>query len=255
MTLVLTPLTGVPEIHPGDYLGEIILFCLENTRLSLENGDVLVLAQKIISKAENRFVNLTHIEPTPEAYDLAEKSSKDPQVAELILRESRSILRVKPGTIIVEHRLGFVCANAGIDHSNVMSLTNHNDRFVLCLPLDPDKSANNIREYIENVSGKKIGVLIIDSHGRAWRLGTVGTAIGISGVPALVDLRGKPDMYGGELQTTEVGAADELAGGASLVMGQADERTPVVHVRGFPYQLREAKINEIIRPEELDLFR
>jgi coenzyme F420-0:L-glutamate ligase/coenzyme F420-1:gamma-L-glutamate ligase len=221
----------------------------------LENEDILVVAQKIVSKAENRLVELSSISPSMEAIELADKSGKDARLAELILRESNSVLRVRPGTVIVEHRLGFICANAGIDHSNVKCEMNNSEETVLCLPEDPDRTAEAIRDHLEGISGKRIGVLIIDSHGRAWRLGTVGTAIGISGFPGLVDLRGTTDMFGNKLLTTELGAADELAGGASLEMGQAGERTPVVHVRGFPYPFREAVLGELIRPVDTDLFR
>jgi coenzyme F420-0:L-glutamate ligase/coenzyme F420-1:gamma-L-glutamate ligase len=157
--------------------------------------------------------------------------------------------------IIVEHRLGFVCANAGIDHSNVKGDDIAGEEWVLLLPLDPDASAQRIREGLEAYSGARLGVLIIDSHGRAWRMGTMGVAIGVSGLPGLMDLRGRPDLFGYNLRVTQVGVADELAAGASLVMGQAAEGTPVVHVRGFPYPLREACLEELLRPKELDLFR
>ncbi|WP_298004468.1 coenzyme F420-0:L-glutamate ligase, partial [Anaerolinea sp.] len=155
----------------------------------------------------------------------------------------------------VEHRNGFVCANAGIDHSNVMGPWGNPEDWVLLLPEDSDASCRALREQFIQKTQKNIGVMIIDSHGRAWRMGTVGVAIGIAGVPGLVDLRGKPDLYGYRLRITMIGAADELAAAASLVMGQADEGTPVVLVRGFPYPLRESSIQELIRPKELDLFR
>jgi coenzyme F420-0:L-glutamate ligase/coenzyme F420-1:gamma-L-glutamate ligase len=175
-------------------------------------------------------------------------------LVELVLKESISVLRTRPGTIIVEHRLGFVCANAGIDHSNV-SPENESDNWVLLLPENPDQSAKRIRSSLEKVYKRKIGVLIIDSHGRAWRLGTVGISVGFSGIPGLLDLRGDPDMFGRTLQVTQVGVADELAAAASLAMGQADEGTPVVHVRGFPHALRPGSLQELIRPEDEDMFR
>ncbi|HMB22038.1 MAG: coenzyme F420-0:L-glutamate ligase, partial [Chloroflexota bacterium] len=174
---------------------------------------------------------------------------------ELVLQESNEVLRTRPGTIIVEHRLGFVCANAGIDHSNVAGAGDKTEEWVLLLPADPDHSARVICEEIASRTGKRIGVLIIDSHGRAWRNGTVGVAIGIAGLPGLLDLRGKPDLFGFTLRITQVGVADELAAAASLVMGQASEGTPVVHVRGFPYALRAASLNELLRPKDQDLFR
>jgi coenzyme F420-0:L-glutamate ligase/coenzyme F420-1:gamma-L-glutamate ligase len=159
------------------------------------------------------------------------------------------------GTIIVEHKLGFVCANAGIDHSNVAGLGDSTEEWVLLLPEHPDRSAEQIRNDTQSKTGRKIGILIIDSHGRAWRNGTVGVAIGIAGVPGLEDLRGKSDLFNFTLRITQVGAADELAAAASLVMGQAAEGTPVVHVRGFPYPLRDGSMNELIRPKDQDLFR
>ena len=249
------PIPGIPEIQKGDDLSHIIFQSAARCRIQFEDGDVLVVAQKIVSKAEERFVELSQVEPSSEAVELARVSEKDARMVQLILNESNCILRARPGTIIVEHRLGFICANAGIDHSNVHKKDSKKGEMVLCLPLNPDKSAGRIREHLEGLSGKRIGVLIIDSHGRAWRLGTVGTAIGISGLPGLVDLRGIPDMFGEKLLISEVGAADELAGGASLVMGQAGESTPVVHVRGFPYSLREAELDEMLRPVKMDMFR
>ena len=186
--------------------------------------------------------------------DLARQIDKDARLIELVLQESRSVLRSRPGSIIVEHRLGFICANAGIDHSNVLTEAG-GDEWVLLLPEDPDRSAKLIRGKIEDWCLKSIGILIIDSHGRAWRLGTVGVAIGFSGMPGVEDLRGDPDLFGRTLQVTQVGAADELAAAASLVMGQAAEGNPVVHVRGFPYALREGSLRELIRPEEEDMFR
>jgi coenzyme F420-0:L-glutamate ligase/coenzyme F420-1:gamma-L-glutamate ligase len=186
---------------------------------------------------------------------MAEKIEKDPRLVELILRESNQVLRTRPGTIIVEHRLGFVCANAGIDHSNVAGEGNLNKEWVLLLPENPDTAAQLIRQKLETMSGVHLGVMIIDSHGRAWRQGVVGVAIGISGMPGLVDMRGKSDLFGYNLRITTIGAADELAAGASLVMGQANEATPIVHVRGFPYKLRDGNLKELLRPKEQDLFR
>ena len=172
-----------------------------------------------------------------------------------MLQESNEVLRVRVGTIIVEHKLGFVCANAGIDHSNVAGGGNENEEYVLLLPEDPDHSARTIREQIKQKTGITIGVMIIDSHGRAWRNGTVGICIGLSGIPALVDERGWKDLFGYTLQITVVGVADELAAAASLVMGQAAEGIPAVHVRGFPYPLGEGSLKELIRPKEQDMFR
>jgi coenzyme F420-0:L-glutamate ligase/coenzyme F420-1:gamma-L-glutamate ligase len=253
--LTLTPLSGIPIIRRDDNLADILVGALRGSGLELQAGDILVLAQKIVSKAEGRMVNLTQIQPTPHARELAAQTDKDPRVVELILQESAIVLRTRPGTIIVEHKLGFVCANAGIDHSNVAGSGNADEELVLLLPEDPDRSARQIRSRIESTAGVQIGLLIIDSHGRAWRNGTVGTAIGLSGMPGVVDLRGKPDLFDYTLRNTQVGVADELAAAASLVMGQAAEGTPAVHVRGFPYAARQAALPELLRPRDQDLFR
>jgi coenzyme F420-0:L-glutamate ligase/coenzyme F420-1:gamma-L-glutamate ligase len=253
--LVLTPLPNVPMVKSGDNLVAIILDGLKNAGISLQDGDVLVIAQKIVSKAEGRWVNLATVRPSQRAQELGEALEKDPRMVELVLRESNQILRTRVGTMIVEHKLGFVCANAGIDHSNVAGEGNRDEEFVLLLPENPDRSAQVIRQALEQRDGVRIAVLIIDSHGRAWREGVVGVAIGLAGMPGLVDMRGKRDLFGYNLRITTIGAADELAAAASLLMGQADEATPIVHVRGFPYELREGSLGELIRPKELDLFR
>ena len=255
MRLSLTPLPGIPLIRAGDDLSTIILQSLDRMALVLHEGDILVLGQKIVSKAEGRMVNLASVIPSERAIELAAETEKDPRMLELVLRESKAVLRTRPGTIIVEHRLGFICANAGIDHSNVTGEGTAMEEWVLLLPENPDRSAGCIRQRLQEASGVHLAVLIIDSHGRAWRMGTVGIAIGVSGMPALVDLRGKQDLFGYNLRITQVGVADELAAAASLVMGQAAEGTPVVHVRGFPYALREATLAELLRPEDQDLFR
>jgi coenzyme F420-0:L-glutamate ligase/coenzyme F420-1:gamma-L-glutamate ligase len=245
----------MPLIYPGDNLPDMLLASLQTARVTLDDGDILVVAQKIVSKAEGRTVNLTTVTPSKEAFELAKRSEKNPRLVELILRESKEVLRVRPGTIIVEHRLGFVCASAGIDHSNVRGEGGNPEDWVLLLPEDPDRSALEIRRRIKVATGNRIGVMIIDSHGRAWRLGTIGTAIGISGLPGVVDERGWQDLFGYRLKITTVAAADELAAAASLVMGEAAEGIPAVHVRGFPYPLRESSLRELIRSKEKDLFR
>jgi coenzyme F420-0:L-glutamate ligase/coenzyme F420-1:gamma-L-glutamate ligase len=253
--LTLAPLSGIPLIRQGDDLADIVLNVLPKNNRELEDNDILVFAQKVISKAEGRAVNLVTVHPSQRAREVAGQIEKDPRLVELILQESNEILRTRPGTIIVEHKLGFVCANAGIDHSNVAGAGNASEEWVLLLPEEPDRSAGEIRRAIESKTGKQVGILIIDSHGRAWRNGTVGVAIGIAGLPGLQDLRGQPDLLGFTLRITQVGVADELAAAASLVMGQAAEGTPVVHVRGFPYSLRGGSLKELIRPKEQDLFR
>ena len=248
--MTLTALPGIPLIKPGDDLAELILDAAGRAELSFESGDLLVVAQKVVSKAEGRHVDLTQITPSAEAVEVASRAEKDPRLVEVILSEARQVLRIRPGVIIVEHRLGFVCANAGIDHSNV-----EGEDVVLMLPEDPGQSASRLRKDLEAASGARLGVLIIDSHGRAFRMGTEGVAIGLSGLPALMDLRGWPDLFGDPLQVTQVGVADEVAAAASLLMGQAAEGRPVVHLRGMPYPLREGSTQELLRPKEEDLFR
>ena len=255
MPLTLTPLSGIPLIRRDDDLADILVKSLQESKVELQDNDILVVAQKIISKAEGRMVNLATVQPSQRARELAEQIQKDARVIELILQESNEVVRTRTGTIIVEHRLGFICANAGIDHSNVAGEGDSVEEWVLLLPQDPDLSAGRMREEIRTKTGKQVGILIIDSHGRAWRNGTVGVAIGVAGLPALEDLRGKQDLFGFTLRITQVGVADELAAAASLMMGQAAEGTPVVHVRGFPYPLRDGSLVELIRPKDQDLFR
>jgi coenzyme F420-0:L-glutamate ligase/coenzyme F420-1:gamma-L-glutamate ligase len=249
--LKLIALPGIPEVARDAALCDLLVQAISHADLALQANDVLVLAQKIVSKAEDRTIRLCDVTPSPRAEMLARDAGKDARLVELILRESRAVLRVKPGVIVVEHRLGFVMANAGIDQSNVPG----GEDAVLLLPENPDASARKLRDELHAKTGVVIGVLIIDSFGRAWRNGVTGTAIGIAGVPALVDLRGHKDREGRALQVTQVAAADELAAAASLVMGQADEGTPAVLVRGFPYALRGGAANELLRPEAEDLFR
>lgn len=253
--LILTPLANFPLVQKGDDVAELIHASLKENMIDLQDGDVLVLAQKVISKSEGRQVALKSVVPSPEAIALAGKTEKDPRLVELILRESSEVLRHRPGLIVVAHKLGFVCANAGIDRSNVKQDAEADDESVLLLPEDPDGSAERIRTELEGIWHKSLGVMVIDSHGRAWRAGTVGISIGFSGLPGIVDLRGQPDLFGYELHATLIAAADELAAAASLVMGQADEGLPLVHVRGFPYPLREGSFQELPRDIESDLFR
>ncbi len=250
--LVLTPLEGLPLIKQGDDLAALLLAALGRQQIELRNGDVIVLAQKIVSKAEGRLRKLADVKASTKAKELAAITEKDPRVVQLILDESNEVLRARPNLLIVEHRLGFICANAGIDHSNVEGKA---DEWVLLLPENPDASARGIRAQLEAVSKSRLGVLIIDSHGRAWREGAEGVAIGLSGLPGVVDLRGRYDLVGRELKVTTLGAADELAAAASLVMGQAAEGCPAVHVRGFPYPMRDGSLRELLRPKGKDAFR
>lgn len=248
--LLLRPLHGIPQISAGDDLVEVILTAIADAGERLRDGDVLVLTQKIVSKAEGRSVDLTGIVASDRAGKLAKETGKDARLVELVLRESSEVLRCQAGLIIVVHRLGFILANAGIDQSNVDS-----GNSVLLLPLDPDASAASIRAGLRRKAAVDVAVLIIDSIGRPWRLGTVGTAIGVCGMPALLDLRGRPDLFGRRLETTMIGLADELAGAASIVMGQADESQPIVLARGLPYLRQDGSARDLLRPKEKDLFR
>ncbi len=248
--LTLTALPGIPLIQPGDDLTAITLEGLERAGIQLADGDVLVVASKIISKAEGRLVPLADVTPTPEAEALAPYLDKDPRLITLILAESAAVLRTRPGLIIVEHRLGFVCANAGIDQSNV-----EGEDAALLLPEDPDASARRLREGLAAAAGVDVAVVINDSHGRAWRQGTVGAAIGVAGLLPLTDRRGDADLFGRAMRVTVLGTADEIAAAASLLQGGVDEARPIIHMRGVPYRRGEGSIRELLRPKEMDLFR
>lgn len=250
-SLVLHALEGIPEVHPGDDLASLILAALGRAGIALAPRDVLVVAQKVVSKSEGRAVDLADVVPSAQALALAAVTGKDARMIELILSESTQVLRAKKDVIVVEHRLGFVMANAGIDQSNVES----GHQRALLLPKDPEASARRLRDALRRAGAVDIGVIVNDSFGRAWRNGTVGTALGVAGMPGLVDLRGRPDRFGRKLLITQVGVADELAAAASLLMGQADEGCPAVHVRGMPYDAREGSVRELLRPAEEDLFR
>ncbi len=250
-SLELTALPGVPRILPGDDLVDITLDAVARADLELYAGDVLVYAQKIVSKAQDRFVDLAEVTPGQRAIDLAGETEKDARLVEVILSESSEVLRHRPGLIIVVHRLGFVVANAGVDSSNVDA----EGEKVLLLPEDPDRSCALIHERLRVRTGREIGVVINDSVGRAWRNGTVGVALGLCGVPAIRDLKGTPDLFGRALETTEVAVADELAAAASLVQGQAAEATPIVHARGVPREGIGLTAKALLRPVHLDLFR
>lgn len=250
--LRLIALAGVPLIAAGDDLVSISLAALAHSGEALAPGDVLVFAQKIVSKAEGRSVALASVSPSPRAWELAAVAGKDPRLVELILSESSEVLRARHGVLITVHRLGFVMANSGIDQSNV---PHDGGEQALLLPLDPDGSCERLRAELRRRTGIDVAVLIIDSIGRAWRLGTVGQALGVSGLPGLLDLRGRGDLFERALRITEVGLADEVAAAASLVMGQAGEGRPIVLVRGVPYERRDGTAQELVRPESMDLFR
>ncbi|MDX1413662.1 MAG: coenzyme F420-0:L-glutamate ligase [Candidatus Promineifilaceae bacterium] len=251
--LSLTAVPGVPMVNPGHDVPALIMDALDRARLKPNSGDVLVIAQKIISKAEGRFVALDSIVPSSEAQRIAEKTAKDPRLVELILRESEEISRMGPGVLIVRHRLGFTSANAGIDRSNVAQLGD--EETVLLLPSNPDEAAEQIRNRIRERLNIHVGIVIADSHGRPFRLGTVGVAIGAAGIPALWDRRGELDLYGYALQHTDVGVADEIAAAAGLLMGQGAEGTPVVLIRGLKLPPANGRAADLVRPRALDLYR
>ncbi len=251
--LTITGLRGVPMVQSGDDLAVIVLAAYEATGLAPANGDVLVVAQKIVSKAEGRMVDVATVEPSPKAVALAAEVEKDPRFVEVVLSESRRIVRHRPNLMIAEHRLGYVMANAGIDHSNVAP-ADGTER-ILLLPIDPDGSAEALRQQLATATGKRIAIIVSDSFGRPFRRGTVGIALGAAGLPAVIDWRGHPDLFGRTLEVTETGFADEIAAAASLVQGQADEATPIVLVRGLAWSAPEAPAAALIRPAEHDLFR
>ena len=250
--LNLTAIQNIPEINPGDDLSQIINGCLTDQSISLKDKDVLVIAQKIISKSEDRFIDLKTVDPSEKAIEVSKRTDKDPRLVELILQESCEIIRAEKGILVVEHKLGHILANAGIDRSN----TARSDDEVLLLPIDPDKSARKIKQYFEELYQIKIGVLITDSIGRAWRLGTTGHALGSSGLKTIIDLRNNEfDRDGRLLQTTIIGVADQIASASTLLMGESYEGTPAVIMRGLDLCDDSDTVKNLIRPAEEDLFR
>ncbi len=251
-SISIIPLTDIPLIQPGDDLAQILGDAIDRLELPVKSNDVLVLAQKIVSKAENRYVDLDRVTPSPRAIAVAQQCDKDPRLIEVILWDTREIVRLRPGLIIVEHLLGFVCANAGVDRSNVAP--EGIDR-VLRLPENPDRSAALIRSILRDRFQIDLGVIIADSHGRPHRMGTIGVAIGLAGLPGMEDWRGRKDLFGYTLQHTEVGIADQIASAATLLLGQAAEKIPAVIVRGAIFEPRDGTAREINRPKDMDLFR
>ncbi|MDE3075075.1 MAG: coenzyme F420-0:L-glutamate ligase [Chloroflexota bacterium] len=245
----LVPVRGLPVIQPGDDLAAIVVRHLAGP---VQPNDIFVVAQKVVSRAENRLVRLADVEPSRRAVELAPQAQKDPRLVELILQDSKEILRVHEGVLIVEQRSGFICANAGIDRSNVPP---GSGEVAALLPEDPDGSARRLADGIHQLTGQSVAVIINDSHGRPWREGSVGVAIGLSGLRPLKDERGKRDLFGYRLQTSVIGLADEIASAASLLMGQTDEAIPVVIVRGLEYETGPGSAGELLRPRERDLFR
>ena len=251
--LELIPLLGFPIVEPGDDLVQLLLDALDSNSLDLQAGDVLVVAQKVVSKAEGRYVRLAEVSVSQEARALAERADKDPRQVELILRESREVLRVRPGVIIVEHHNGYVHANAGIDKSNIRQ--DAEDSQVLLLPENPDASAHALRHGLTERGTVAPQVIINDSMGRAWRNGTVGLAIGTAGLEPLRNQMGELDMFGNVLEVTEPAVADELAAAASLVMGQAAQGCPVVLARGAGLRPSEDGSAGLLRDKSIDMFR
>jgi len=240
-------------VEPGDDLAELIIAALEGSELSLQHDDVLVLAQKIVSKAEGRYAYLNDVEPSAQARELAEQCDKDPRHMQVLLNESREVIRRRPGVVIVEHVLGYVHANAGIDRSNICS-DDDNPRLLL-LPENPDRSAAQLRDTLKARLGVAVNIVINDSAGRAWRNGTLGFAIGTAGFEALENRIGEQDLYGRPLEVTEVAVADELAAAASFVMGQGDEALPLVLIRGAKLRPSSDGSKALIREREKDMFR
>lgn len=251
LTINLQALSGIPLVKPGDDLGQLILDALARAAVTVQDGDALVVTSKIVSKAEGRFFRLSDVTPSEEAVQLAGETLKDPRIVELILRESRMISRKAPGVLITQHRLGFVSASSGIDQSNV----DGSEDTVLLLPLDPDATAQALHQALLTATGAHVGVIISDSHGRPFRLGNMGVAIGVAGMPALVDLRGEVDLFGRVLKMSIQAYADEVASAANLLSGEAAEGRPVVLVRGLGYSAPAGKASDYIRPVETDLYR
>lgn len=250
--LEVIALNNVPSIKEDDDIAKIILENSKEDNLGIQNNDIIVIAQKIISKSEGQLVDLETVVASEQAEEIAKETSKDARLVELIIQESNEIIRIQDGIIIVEHRLGHILANAGIDQSNI----ENGDGHVLLLPENPSKSADQIRRTIESSLAVEVGVIITDSMGRAWRLGTTGHAIGSSGVKTIIDLRGKKkDLFGRELQTTVIGFADQIASSAALVMGESNEGKPIAIVRGIDMPSDSDSVNDLIRSKEEDLFR
>ncbi len=247
----IIPIKNIPIIRPGDNIVDIILNALKKNKLQLKDKDILIIAQSIISKSEGNIINLDEIIPSKFAQILSKRLNKDAKHIEIILQESKSIVKISKGKIITESRLGFVCADSGIDHSNSPTNT------VTLLPKNPDASASKIRDEIMRNLGIEIAVIITDTHGRAFREGAINVAIGIAGLEPILDYRGTKDIYGNKLMTTKVAIADELASAAELLMGEADEKIPIVLIRGYEYISSNKKnlSNKLIRKEEDDLFR
>lgn len=249
--LNIQTLQGIPMVSNGDELDTIILRALESNEVQLETGDIVAIAQKIVSKAEDRLIRLSDITATEEAKTLADETEKDARLVQLILNESTEVVRKKPGVLIVRHKLGHIGANAGIDQSNI----ENDDEYALLLPIDPDESAARLKDRLDEALRVDVGILIVDSHNRPWRLGTIGGAIGCAGFQVLDDRRGGTDLFGRELKVTLINRADSIAALATLIMGETTEKTPVAIIKGFPDERLDGKASDINRPLEEDLFQ
>ena len=250
-SIQLTVLPGIPLIQPGDDLVEIIANSTMAASISPQSNDIFVISSKIVSKSEDAFVDLRNIAISHRAKLLADQTGKEPALVELILRQSRSISRKALNVLVVEHNLGWISANAGIDRSNVDE-TDHN---VLVLPVDPDASAASIRQGLVNKFNVECAIVISDSHGRPFRNGTVGVAIGCAGIPPLLDIRGRSDLFGRELKASIIGYADQIASAATLLSGEGDEGFPVVHIRGLSFKPSCEGAVKLIRDAAIDLYR
>jgi coenzyme F420-0:L-glutamate ligase/coenzyme F420-1:gamma-L-glutamate ligase len=251
--ITIAPLDGIPGIEPGDDLAALLIAALERKGLGLRRRDILVVTSKIVSKAEGRYLDLAALAPSERARELAQITGKDLALVEAILAEATEVLRAKPNVLIVATRHGLVLANAGIDQSNLAA--EDRGRRVLLLPEAPDTSAECLKQRLDRHFGAEAGVIVSDSAGRAWRLGTVGLAIGAAGVPSLWDRRGEKDLSGRPLEVTEVGFADAVAGAAVLAMGEAAEGTPAALVRGLDWSAPPRPAAALVRPKREDLFR
>jgi coenzyme F420-0:L-glutamate ligase/coenzyme F420-1:gamma-L-glutamate ligase len=254
--LQLIPVENFPMVKPGDNLAAILVGCLEAQRITLHNKDILVLAQKIVSKSEGRLINLEKVVPSKLAIELSQKVNKDPRQVQVILDESKEVLWSTPGIFVVETHHGYVCANAGVDRSNIEQA--ESGEWLSLLPQNPDRSAAHLRQELFKLTGQDVAVIINDTHGRPFRMGGIGVALGSAGITALLDRRGEQDLFGYILQNTLVATADELAAAASLLMGQGDEAVPVVLVRGYRFQAAsepDSGASTLIRPPDKDVFR
>jgi coenzyme F420-0:L-glutamate ligase/coenzyme F420-1:gamma-L-glutamate ligase len=249
----LNALADFPMIEPNNDLATVLIQSLQHNGIALETRDVVVLAQKIVSKAEGRLVRLADVQPSARALEVAEEINKDSRMVELILSESREIVAQRPGVLIVEHRLGYIMANAGIDQSNIDHP--NDEEYALLLPENPDQTCAQLKSTLDRHFNADVGVIINDSFGRPWRMGVTGVALGAAGLPSLLSLIGKPDLYGRAMRVSEIAFADEIAAAASLIMGQTSAGQPVVHVRGLQWEEQSNSAQTLLRPRHQDLFR